>query len=447
MEANIVTIAVPTIRAQLHAGADIGLWVIDAYTLTFAALLLTAGRIGDRIGPRRAYQIGLAVLGVASIGCALAPTPGWLVTARAVQGVGAALLAPAPLTLITRTYSDATARATAIGIWVSAAGMGMVIGPLLSGLLVDTVGWRSIFVLNVPVVAVAVWLVWRYVDEAPTRAAAVDPGGQILVICGLTALVWSLVESTRLGWASRPVLITGITGLAVLAGFGHHQLTRAATGHDVLLAPAVLTNRPVLAGLAVGAIYNFVLYGTLIVYTYDLQDLRHYSALRAGLALLPLTVTGIAVSSLIAGRFVAAHGPRTGVLTGMGCFAAGLVLLVPTAEHTPYLLIAAGLVATGVRNGHHRRRANPHRHDPHTRRAQEHGLQRPQHRPPNRRPDRRRAPGRGRRQPPGHPNTDRDDPRHRRKHHGSHRRAETHPATRPAPMTPRDDHSAGAGQR
>ncbi|WP_327066300.1 MFS transporter [Kitasatospora sp. NBC_01302] len=344
MEANVVNVAVPAIRAQLRAGAAAGLWVVDAYTLVLAALLLSAGRLGDRIGPRRGYLIGLGVFGAASVLCALAPGAALLVPARALQGAGAALLAPAPLTLIAHACPGPAERARAVAVWVGVGGVGMVVGPLLGGLLVDTLGWRSIFVLNVPVVAVTWWLVRRYVEELPRRPVAFDPAGQLLAVLGLTAVVWSLVTSARAGWGSPTVLPVLAGGLLALLGLVVAQLRRGRRGHDVLLPPAVLTARPVQAGLLGGAVYNFTLYGMLLVHTFAFQQLRHYSALRTGLAFLPLTLAVTAGAGLLGGRFTERRGPRTALATGMGLSAAGLLVLALGVRHTPYPVTAAGFV-------------------------------------------------------------------------------------------------------
>src|SRR5262249_33276785 len=159
-------------------------------------LLLSAGRTGDRIGARRSYLTGLAVFGVASVLCSLAGQAALLIPARALQGVGAALLVPAPLTLITRMYPDPAGRARAIATWVSVGAIGFMIGPLLGGLMLDTFGWRSIFLLNVPVVLLTGVLTYRYVTPAPGRPAAFDPAGQLLAVLGLTGVVYGLVSST-----------------------------------------------------------------------------------------------------------------------------------------------------------------------------------------------------------------------------------------------------------
>jgi MFS transporter, DHA2 family, methylenomycin A resistance protein len=351
MEANVVNVAVPVIRVRLHASAAAGLWAVDAYTLVFAVLLLSAGRIGDRIGARRCYLLGLAIFGVASVLCSLAGQVALLIPARALQGVGAALLAPAPLTLITRMYTDPPGRARAVAAWVTVGGIGFTIGPLLSGLLLDTLGWRSIFLLNVPVVLLTGWLVRRYTEEVPGRPASFDPVGQLLAIGGLTGVVYGLVSSSIAGWGTVSVLAPVAGGLIMLAAFAASQRAGGRRGREVLLPPGILAARPVLSGLLSGAVYNFTLYGMLLVYTFEFQDARHYSAMRTGLAFLPLTLTAIAASSFIGGRFAAQRGARSGVFAGMTLSAAGLAILAAGAEPVPYPLIAAGFVVFSLGMG------------------------------------------------------------------------------------------------
>ncbi|HEX4247103.1 MAG TPA: MFS transporter [Pseudonocardia sp.] len=350
MEANVVNVAVPTIRAELHASATTSLWVLDSYTLLLAVLLLSAGRVGDRIGARRCYLVGLGVFGLASVACSLAGTAPLLVAVRAVQGIGAALLVPTPLTLITRMYPEAVARAKAVALWVTVGGVGFCAGPLLGGLLLDTLGWRSIFLLNVPVVLGTGWLVRRHVTETPRRPVGFDAGGQVLAVLGLGGVVFSLVQSSLAGWRSPVVLTTFCGGLVVLALLVVGQLRRGTVDPEVLLPPAILRARPVLAGLLGGFAYNFTLYGMLLVYTFDLQSLRHYSALRTGLAFLPLTLAATAGTMLLGGRFVARRGPGAGLAVGMGVAAAGLSVLAVGANGVPYVVIAAGFTvfATGL---------------------------------------------------------------------------------------------------
>jgi DHA2 family methylenomycin A resistance protein-like MFS transporter len=352
MEANVVNVAVPTIRAQLNASPAACLWAVDAYTLELAALLLPAGRLGDRIGARRAALIGLAVFGIASIACSAAPNAVLLTAARTLQGAGAALLAPAPLTLITRMYADAAARVRAVATWGTASGVGFATGPVLGGLLASTLGWRSIFALNIPVVVVTAWLIARHAREVPRQPVSLDAWGQILAVTGLMAVVWSLIQSSLTGWGSPVIIAVLAGGLAMLACLAASQRYRARRGHEVLLPLPVLTSRPVLAGLLGGAVYNFTLYGMLFVYSLDFQDLRHYSPLHSGLAFLPLALVRPATPKLLGGRqFIARHGPRMSLAAGMSLSAAGLAVLAVAGPAAPYAVIAAGLIIFGAGAG------------------------------------------------------------------------------------------------
>jgi DHA2 family methylenomycin A resistance protein-like MFS transporter len=344
VEATVVNVAVPRIRGEFHANAIAGLWIVDAYTLVLATLLLSAGRLGDRIGARRGYLYGLAIFTIGSVLCSVAPNVGLLIAARAFQGVGAALIAPAPLTLITRTYPDAFARTRAVAIWVGVGSVGFVFGPLLGGLLLGTLGWRSTFLLNIPIAAVAVWLIVGHVEEAPRQRVSFDPCGQLLAVVGLTGVVWGCVSSGLQGWASPEVFGGLAGGVAILVCFIGVQRTLARRGREVLLPPSILAARPVVAGLLCGAVYNFTVYGMLIVYTYDFQDLRHYSAFQTGLAFLPLTLASAAASFLVSPRSIHWLGPRLSLVFGMGFSGLGLGLLGIHPGSAPYSLISAGFM-------------------------------------------------------------------------------------------------------
>jgi DHA2 family methylenomycin A resistance protein-like MFS transporter len=348
MEANVMNVALPVIRARMHANAAAGLWIVDAYTLVLAVLLLTCGRLGDRIGARQSYLIGLTVFAVASVLCSAAGQADQLIAFRALQGLGAALLAPAPLALIAHMYTEPAARARAVSVWVSVGTIGFMLGPLLGGLLVDSFGWRSVFLLNVPVVLATAFLVRRHVAEAPTRTVSFDPAGQLLAVIGLAVLVYGFVETSLAGWESATVLGPLLAGAAMLAVFALVQRTRGGAGHEVLLPPGILAARPVLAGLFSGVVYNFTLYGMLVVYTFVFQDTRHYSAIRTGVAFLPLTLTAIAVSLLGGARIVARRGPRTGLRIGMALSGTGLAVLAFASQHAAYVFLAAGFVVFAV---------------------------------------------------------------------------------------------------
>ncbi|MEG8182636.1 MFS transporter [Nocardia terpenica] len=351
LDANVLSVAVPTIRTALGGSADTALWVLDAYTVVLAALLLSAGSLSDRYGSRRIFVWGLSVFGVASVLCSVSMTAGELVAARALQGLGATLLAPGSLSLIRHMYRTPEERARTVGLWAGVSGVGFASGPVLGGLLVDSLGWRSIFLLNVPVVAVAVVLVVRYVPETPRQPRPFDLSGQILAVVGLTCLVVGLIESNRYGWGSPVIVATLIGGILLLALFTVAQFARERSDRPVLLPLSVLHPHPVRAGLIAGFVYNFGLYGMIYVYSFDLQQLRGYSAAATGLAFLPLTLAGALTSAFVAGRSTARFGARPVLGIGMLLSAIGAVLLMFGANHAPYLLVAVAFVFFSLGTG------------------------------------------------------------------------------------------------
>lgn len=192
--------AVPTIRRSLGGGTTALLWIIDAYSLVFAVLLLSSGALGDRMGAKKVFLLGLILFAVSSLVCSFAPNIAILIAGRAAQGGGAALLAPSSLALIVSLYPDKDQRARAVGIWAGVSGIGFAAGPILGGILVGITGWRSVFILNLPVSVLAIWLS-RYIPFSPPRIDRFDPIGQLLAAVGLSAVVVALIESSRFGEA------------------------------------------------------------------------------------------------------------------------------------------------------------------------------------------------------------------------------------------------------
>jgi MFS transporter, DHA2 family, methylenomycin A resistance protein len=344
LDATAVTVALPALRADLGGGVSGLEWVVDGYTLVFAALLLSAGALGDRIGTRRVFFAGLSVFTLASAGCGAAPSVAALVAARVLQGAGAALLVPSSLALLRAAYPDQAARARAIGAWGGIGGIGAASGPVLGGALVTAVSWRAVFLVNVPVALVALVLTLRCVPAParPERARRLDLGPQVLVIAGLGALTLALIEAGPRGW-SDPLVLTGFAAAAVaLAAF----VAAERRVPDPML-PLGLFRAPTFGGgSAVGLLINLGFYGQLFVVNLALQQERGYGALEAGLALLPEALMAI-VGSTLAGRAVARHGARGPTLAGLAIGAAGLIALAEAAPHAPYALLVPGLLATG----------------------------------------------------------------------------------------------------
>ncbi len=346
LDVTVVNVALPSIGGALGAGPGAVQWVVDAYAVAIAALLLGGGAVSDRMGHRRVVLAGLALFGVASAGCALAPGSETLVAARAAQGAGAALLLPGSLAVISDTFPDRAARARALGVWAGVSSLALPAGPLLGGLLVQSGGWRLIFWINVPVVAAASAAVRRLVSDDGGRAAGrTDWAGAGSAALTLAAVVFAVIDMGHHG--PRPLgVCAGI--VAVMAGGGFVLRERRASAP---MLPLVLLRTPAFAGPHVAAlVMNMVANGTLFVVTYYLQTVQHRSAPAAGVALLPLFVP-LAVLAPVAGRLTARHGPRLPLLVG-GCAAAcGCVALLLLRADSGVPALLPGLVGLGVGTG------------------------------------------------------------------------------------------------
>ncbi len=316
-------------------------WVIDAYTLVLASLLMLSGSTADRVGRRRIFQAGLAVFTAGSLLCSLAPSLGWLIAFRMVQAVGGSMLNPVAMSIITNTFTDQRERARAIGVWGAVFGLSMALGPVAGGALVDSVGWRGIFWVNIPVGIAAIVLCALFVPESKAdRARRPDPVGQVLLIVLLAALTYAIIEGPSRGWGSP--LIAGLFGLAAvaLAGFVPYELRRA----EPLLNPRFFGSAP-FAGATVTAVIAFAaLGGFLFLNTLYLQDVRGFSALTAGLYLLPMAAT-LAGCAVLSGRLVAARGARIPlVVSGLGFIAAGILLSMITDHSGPGFLLPSYVI-------------------------------------------------------------------------------------------------------
>jgi DHA2 family methylenomycin A resistance protein-like MFS transporter len=342
VDTTVVNVALPAIGRDLHGGVAGLQWVVDAYTLSFAGLLLTGGALAERLGAGRVFTAGLAVFAAASAACGLAPGLGFLVAARLVQGAGAALLVPSSLVLLQAAYPTREGRARAFGVWGAIAGIGAASGPIVGGLLVTEWSWRGVFFLNLPFAVAAMALTGRSVPATGPRPRGVDLPGQLLGIAGLGLLTWSLVEAGQIGWTS-PFVLAGF-GLAVAAGAGFARAEHRAA--DPML-PLGLFARPAFrAGSAVGLLINLGFYGQLFLMSLYLQDIRGYSALTAGLALLPEAAL-LVVASATSGRIMARTGPRLPMLTGLVLGGAGLLGLIVAGVGTSYTFLIIPMAATG----------------------------------------------------------------------------------------------------
>jgi EmrB/QacA subfamily drug resistance transporter len=321
LDATIVNVALPAIQRSLHGGLSTQQWVVDAYALTLGSLILVGGSLGDVFGEKRVFVIGVVGFGITSLGCAAAPTSGVLIGVRALQGVAGALLTPAALAVITTTFPPEE-RGAAVGTWTAWGAIATIAGPLAGGALVSVASWRWIFLVNLPLVAVTLFLIIKFVPDARhDRGRHVDYPGAVLAALGLGGPVFALIEQPRLGWTSPAVLGSLIGGLLLLVAF----IVRERTARDPML-PLRLFDRP---NFSVANSETFVLYAGLSVLFFllalFLQEVAGWTATQAGLATLPSTLVLFFLSKR-AGRMADKHGPR--LFMGAGPLIAGVGLLL-----------------------------------------------------------------------------------------------------------------------
>ena len=344
LDVTIVNLALPSIRDDLGSSLSGLQWVIDAYTLVLASLLMLGGSTGDRIGRRRTFQAGLVLFGAGSLLCSLASTTGWLVAFRALQAVGGSMLNPVAMSIITNVFTDRAERARAIGVWGSVIGLSMALGPLLGGALVGAVGWRSVFWMNVPVVVAVVVLAARFVPESRApRARPFDVSGQLLMIVLLAGVTFGIIEGPVHGWASPLIVGSFAAAGAALVALLVVESRRA----EPLLDPRFFASVPFSAATLIAVAAFAALAGFLFLNSLYLQDVRGYSPLHAGLLTLPMAAMTVLLPP-ISGRIVATRGTRLPLLVGGAGIAASGALLLSLDVDTPLLLLVAAYVVFGV---------------------------------------------------------------------------------------------------
>ena len=340
LDVTIVNVALPRLSIDLTASVPGLQWVVDAYSLVFAVLLLSAGVMGDRLGAKRAYLIGLAGFALASAACGAAQTATQLIAARAVQGIGAALLVPPSLALLNHACAhDAKLRAKAIGLWTAAAGVSIAAGPIVGGLLLSWLGWRSIFFVNLPLCMIGMLMTLRVAETPRKPQQHLDLGGQLLAIAALTCLTAAVIEIGPLG--IRHPLVLGGFALAVISTVLFVRVEGRVTQPMLPLSFFQLPNfsPAVLFGIAV----NLTYYGLIFILSLYLQHICRYTATQAGLAFLPLTATFV-VANLISGWMVGHYGSRLPMLLGALIGACGFALLTRLDAHSSYLAMLAPFV-------------------------------------------------------------------------------------------------------
>ncbi|MEU4499559.1 MFS transporter [Streptomyces sp. NPDC023998] len=336
LDNTILNVALPAMRKELGASVPGMQWTIDAYTLVLASLLMLMGSTADRIGRRRIFRIGLVLFTLGSVLCSLAPSLEALVAFRMVQAVGGSMLNPVAMSIITNTFTDPRERARAIGVWGGVVGISMAAGPLVGGVLVDSVGWRSIFWVNLPVGLLALLLTWRYVPESRApKPRRPDPVGQLLVIALLGSLTYAIIEA--------PAPLFAVIAAVALVGLLLYEPRR----REPLIDLRFFRSAP-FSGATVIAVCAFAsLGGFLFINTLYLQDIRGLSALHAGLYMLPMAALCF-VCAPLSGRLVAVRGPRLSLLIAGTAMAASGVFFAAFRAETSTPLMFTGYVLFGL---------------------------------------------------------------------------------------------------
>ncbi|WP_328888536.1 MFS transporter [Streptomyces sp. NBC_00316] len=333
LDASVVNVALPSMESSLGGGTTGLQWVVDAYTLAFAALMLSTGALADRAGATRTYALGITVFALASAACGFAPNLPVLIGARVVQGVAAAVMLPASLALVRQAYpDDAAKRARAVALWTAGGSAAVAVGPVAGGLLITAWDWRGVFFVNLPLAALALALLVR-APRSVRRPAPLDLPGQLTAVIALAALAFAVVEGGT----------TGLIALVVAVAAGAVFVRIEARQPHPVVPPGLFRNRTVAITVAAGAAVSVAFYSMIFVFSLFFQQVQGRSALSAGLMFLPMTGV-IAVTNVVAGKLAARFGPRLPMLVGQPLAAAGLLLLLQVDGETPAALLALLLV-------------------------------------------------------------------------------------------------------
>lgn len=330
LDNTIVNVALPSIGRELHTTVSGLQWTVDAYTLVLASLLMLSGSMADRLGRARVFKAGLTLFTLASLLCSVAPSLGWLIAFRMLQGVGGSMLNPVAMSIIRNVFADARERAQAIGMWGATVGLSLALGPVVGGGLTQSVGWRSIFWINIPVGLLALVLTMRFVPESRApHPRRLDPVGQLLVIVLLASLTYAIIEGPSVGWTSgQSIGLFGLAGIGLAALVGYER-TRVEPLLELRFFRSIpFSNASAIAVLAFSALGAFLFLNTLY-----LQEIRGLSALDAGLYTLPIAAMTLIFAPL-SGRLTGHSGPRAGLLVGGLGIMVGGVLMTGLARHT-----------------------------------------------------------------------------------------------------------------
>ncbi|HUA46334.1 MAG TPA: DHA2 family efflux MFS transporter permease subunit [Solirubrobacteraceae bacterium] len=347
LDATVLNVALPTLVRKLHASSSDLQWIVDAYVLVFACLMLVAGSLGDRIGRKRTFLAGLVAFAACSTWAAFSGSVGMLIAARASMGIGAALIMPSTLAIITNTFTDRHERQRAIGFWAATSGAGIALGPIVAGLLLARFAWGSVFLINVPIAAAGFALALALVADSKNPAAQrPDVVGSLLSIAGLGLLLYGIIEAPVHGWTSALVLTTGLGGLAILGAFVAWEWR----SEHPMLNLRFFTERSFSGAIISVALTMFGLLGALFLLTQFLQFDLGYTPLQAGVRMLP-AAGAIAVVAPLSSQLVRRLGTRVTITIGLVLVAAGLWQISGATVATTYSGIVVGMALLGLGAG------------------------------------------------------------------------------------------------
>jgi EmrB/QacA subfamily drug resistance transporter len=344
LDNTVVNVALPSIQRSLHASTSSLEWTVNAYTLTFAVMLVTGGRLGDLFGRRRMFVIGVTVFGLSSLLIALSKSDTWLIAFRALQGVGSGFMMPATLSIITNTF-DAHERGRAIGTWAGVSAMALAIGPVLGGLLVEEVSWQSIFILNVPVAvaAIAVTLFAAKESRDETAVREIDLPGVASLTVGLAALVLALVKSNSWGWGSGRVIGLFAIALVAIAVFFVIEPRRRVPIVDF----SFFRSRTYFGANVVAFIVSFTMFATFFALALYMQDILHFTPLQTGLRFLPTTLC-VMFAGPVSGRLADRIGPRPLMTAGLLAVSASMFWMTGITTHSSYDFLVVSFILQGL---------------------------------------------------------------------------------------------------
>ena len=347
LDTTALNVAIGEMQKEFGSSVTRLQWVVNSYTMVFASLLLTCGAVGDRFGSRRFYQIGLVLFTGMSLLCALSPGVNFLIVMRVLQGLGAAIMLPASLALLSHAFPHPAERAKAVSYWASIVSLGFAAGPVLGGALTNFLGWRSVFWLNVPFGVAAFVLVRLFVEEAKEKNPShIDWLGQLLICLALFSLTYALIEAGGLGWTAKEVLIADAAAVFLAGAFVLIEKRSASP----VLPGFLFANLTFSVCIAIGVILNFGSYGVLFIESIYLQSERHLNAFAAGMVILPLTLVPTITTRLIV-RYSGRRHLKPRLIIGQLFAALGAVVLFLTLKNSNYGIIVAGLALMGVSMG------------------------------------------------------------------------------------------------